>query len=270
MALAGCQARGEAPAGEAVTPVREAAAVREDEATPVEAGSRMVLVELFSSQGCSSCPAADAVLGRLPALGLGADEVVALTYHVTYWDDLGWRDPFGSARYDERQAEYVAAQVPGHDGEAARGSYTPQMIVDGRVHFPGSDARALVQRVAEARARAQPVTLTACTRANGPAIAVEVQARWRGISARLEVFAALAQREVETAVPRGENAGRRLTEYAVVRDMAGPQRLATEPARLELRTPDGVAAAELEVVVFARSLTTRGIVAVTRAPACAG
>lgn len=270
---AGCQA---APVGGAVVPAEAAVTPvmgeRGEVDTEVSAGSRTVLVELYSSQGCNSCPAADAVLGRLPALGFAADDVVALTFHVTYWDYLGWADPFGSARFDARQLEYVDAELPGHDGRAAQGPYTPQMIVDGRVHFPGSYAGAAVQRIAEARARPQWLALTGCSRRAGDAVDVEVTSRVsapRASGERVGVFAALAQREVLTAVPRGENAGQRLTEYAVVRDLAGPVARG-DSLRLQLRAPDGVEAGALEVVVFAQDLGSRAIVGVTRAGACAG
>lgn len=277
VAIVGCQGRVEGPevvGPEVVGPevLRPQVGPEVVRGGPAAEGSRSVLVELYSSQGCNSCPAADAVLGRLPALGFAADEVVALTFHVTYWDYLGWRDPFGAARYDARQREYVDVELPGHDGRAAQGPYTPQMIVDGRVHFPGSYEQAMVQRIAEAQARPRWLTLTACTRRTADVVEVAVETRVsapRPASEQVGVFAALAEREVDTAVPRGENAGRRLTEYGVVRALAGPVGR-DESLQLRLVAPAGLNEAGSEVVVFAQDLGSRAIVAVTRAAGCAG
>src|SRR3989440_724222 len=103
-----------------------------------------VVVELFTSEGCSSCPPADALLARLereqPVAGA---EVVALAQHVDYWNDLGWADPFSSHEFSERQSEYAGAF--GNDGV-----YTPQMIVDGRTEFPGGQSGKAFETIAQA------------------------------------------------------------------------------------------------------------------------
>src|SRR5689334_11849786 len=82
------------------------------------AGGRVVLVELFTSRGCSSCPVADARVRELPALGLGRERVVPLPFHVSYWDDLGWKDPFASDAFTERQSRYGhSARLRSPDGD---------------------------------------------------------------------------------------------------------------------------------------------------------
>ena len=100
-------------------------------------GPRPVLVELFTSQGCSSCPAADAFVREFPRLGLDRAHVVPLTFHVDYWDDLGWKDPFAAPAFTERQRHYAEGgrlrSPEGADG--IQGLYTPQMIVDGDSPF---------------------------------------------------------------------------------------------------------------------------------------
>src|SRR3954463_5560674 len=103
-----------------------------------------VVVELFTSEGCSSCPPADALLARLdetqPVEGA---EVIALAQHVDYWNQLGWSDPFSSHELSERQGEY--ARAFGRDGV-----YTPQMVVDGRAEFPGGNSGRAFDAIAEA------------------------------------------------------------------------------------------------------------------------
>lgn len=215
---------------------------------------RTVLVELYSSQGCSSCPPADALLGRLPELG-PADRVVALGFHVTYWDDLGWADPFAAPEYDARQAAYARA-LAGLDGRK-QGPYTPQMVVDGRVHFTGSLADVARAQIYAAQARPPRLTLASEVTRRGDTLDVSLRVGDLGPPPPEDVglFAALAQRHAETAVPRGENAGERLHEYAVVRALAGP-RPPAEPTRLELKVPPDLGPDAFDLVVFAQDLSS--------------
>ncbi len=127
------------------------------------AATRPVLVELYTSQGCSSCPPADRFVHELPTRGLGPDKVVALTFHVDYWDHLGWADPFATPSFTARQGWYAdSGRLRAPDGDRAiSGVYTPQMIVGGQVHFPGGQTDvALRQITAAATARPTGVTLS--------------------------------------------------------------------------------------------------------------
>ena len=123
---------------------------------------RAVLVELYTSQGCSSCPPADAFVRELPALGLGPDKVIPLTFHVDYWDDLGWPDPFADGAYTARQGAYARAFGSG-------GLYTPQMIVNGTDEFVGSDRRRAATAIAAAltEAATTPLALSVADTAGG-------------------------------------------------------------------------------------------------------
>ena len=163
------------------------------------AEDRPVVVELFTSQGCSSCPPADALLGELSRRG----DVVALAYHVDYWDNLGWKDPFASRSGTERQRVYARSL-------GLSGLYTPQMVVDGATDVVGSDRRSVLAAVSGQR--------------QGPAIQLLREdgvlkvgvAAQKGAQAAEAVLVAYTE-QAETKVQRGENAGRSLTEYGIVR-----------------------------------------------------
>jgi hypothetical protein len=167
-----------------------------------------VLVELFTSEGCSDCPPADALLARLDATQFvpGAHAIV-LSEHVTYWDRLGWRDPFSLDSVTTRQQQY---------GERFGLSdiYTPQMVVDGEEQFVGSDSSALARAVAHAAATPKAsLDLENPQWTNGVVnFAVRVPAGVKG-----SLIAVLAQNAAHSQVVRGENDGRNLHHVAVAR-----------------------------------------------------
>lgn len=247
-----------------------------------EPGKKVVLVELFSSQGCDSCPAADAYIGELPKLGWPTDEVVPLTFHVTYWDDLGWQDPYGDQKYDQRQISY-ATSVPAaraDDENTIKGPYTPQLVVDGRVHFSGT-LREVAQREITRASRGETLvdlkaTSTVTEGEEGRAITVDVTSKPAAGAtldtdkSKIGLFAALTQRQVETEVPRGENAGKKLQEFGVVREFVGPKLFRSarpvNETRFELTIPEDADPAELDVVVFAQDLAGLAVHATTTIP----
>jgi hypothetical protein len=173
---------------------------------PVPAGTapQPVVVELFTSQGCSSCPPADDYLGELAR----RRDVVALSFHVDYWDYIGWRDPFASPAATERQRDYARSL-------GLRMVYTPQMVIGGRKDAVGSD-RAAVQRLIEEAARQQQLEI-GFSRDEGGRFYVELPAQ-PGFGGTASVWLAMFDREHETRVGRGENAGATLESYNVVRE----------------------------------------------------
>lgn len=177
-----------------------------------------VLVELFTSQGCSSCPPADRLLAELareqPVPGA---LIVAMSEHVDYWNRLGWTDPFSSAQFSDRQRTYAHAV-------GSRRLYTPQMMVDGRFGFVGSERKEALGSIAKASmAPHADVTLGACDEApNDESICRSVEIRnlptiTGGDSAR--VVYAVTESGLAVDVPTGENAGRELSHVAVVREL---------------------------------------------------
>jgi len=162
----------------------------------VPAPSRPVLVELFTSQGCSSCPPADRVLDRLDREGA----IVAISRPVTYWDRLGWKDTLARPANDQLQQRYAARALPGG------GVYTPEAVVQGQTAAVGSDERRLRQLIAAASRDAQPVELAQ----NGQR--VTASSPRAGVEMR---FLAVARR-ADVAIGGGENSSRRVTYSNVV------------------------------------------------------
>lgn len=177
---------------------------------PAPTARRPVLVELFTSEGCSDCPPADALLARLDATQFvpGAQAIV-LSEHVTYWNRQGWRDPFSLDAMTERQERYVARF-------ALESSYTPQLVVDGAAQVVGNDAAAVTGAVAHAAA--SPKTDLVIRAANWKDGAVQFSVHGVvGSGERLS--AAVAEDATRSEVARGENAGRTLHHVAVVRNL---------------------------------------------------
>jgi hypothetical protein len=181
--------------------------------------STPVLVELFTSEGCSSCPPADALLAQIDARQpVSGAEAIILEEHVDYWDDQGWRDPFASAAVTQRQQEYaktLRAEV-----------YTPQMVVDGRTELLGSDQNAAQHAIEKAIATPKTslelswVGATATT--GGPKLLRVRAGKLSGadsVSAgqNAEVWLAITESHLHSNVRRGENAGRGLEHDGVVR-----------------------------------------------------
>jgi hypothetical protein len=170
-------------------------------AVTVMAEPRPLVVELFTSQGCSSCPPAEAYLGQLSSRG----DVVALAFHVDYWDDLGWRDRFELPQSLTRQKIY--ARNLQHASV-----YTPQLVIDGRFDAVGADGRAVAGALAGPRAQV-PVMIS---RADA-VLRIEVGAQPQ--AAACDVWLAAYRRHALSAIGRGENAGRNLEEFNIVREL---------------------------------------------------
>ncbi len=172
-----------------------------------------VLVELFTSEGCSSCPPADALLSSLvrrqPVPGA---LIIALGEHVDYWDGNGWRDPFSSHALTVRQNDYAASF---HNDTV----YTPQMVVDGRTEFVGSDDSKVSAAIAHA-ARTPKAQVTIAPDAQPDTFTVSVHDLPTLASGdAADVYLAVTEDGLRSHVARGENAGRTLTHVAVVRSL---------------------------------------------------
>ena len=171
---------------------------------------KAVLVELFTSEGCSSCPPADALLEKLDRTQpIAGAEIVVLSEHVDYWNHIGWADPYSTAAFSARQEQYARRF-------RTQGPYTPQMVVDGRSEFVGSDARTAESAIRAAAA--QPKAAIRIAEAGGSA-AIEVDPLPAGAPHKATVFAAYAADTGTQDVTRGENKGRRLHHVAIVKEL---------------------------------------------------
>lgn len=175
-----------------------------------------VLVELFTSEGCSSCPPADKLLADLDQnQQVQGAQVIALSEHVDYWNRLGWKDPFSSADFSRRQAAYAQAL-------RIEDFYTPQMIVDGRTEFVGSKRAAALEAITKA-ARTPKATINLAIKTSEPkSITLTIQVDNLpevSRSDKAEVMLAVAENGLVSKVSRGENSGRELPHSAVTRKL---------------------------------------------------
>lgn len=223
-----------------------------------------VMLELFTSEGCSSCPPADDLLRRLireqPIPGV---EVVALSEHVDYWNRLGWKDPFSSSRFTERQEEYAQH----FDGN---GMYTPQAVIDGRWQVVGNDWQA-VRKALVAAADAPKATVDVQTRSADGRVSVSatVADAPRDPSGDVDVMLAIVENGLSVDVKHGENARRRLEHDAVVRklDRIGTLSRGTRSGTFTATVPltSDWSMAKLQVLVFLQQRRGARIVGVSAA-----
>ncbi len=211
----------------------------EDRAESATGDGRLVVVELFTSQGCSSCPPADAFLHELAR----REDVVALGLHVDYWDYIGWKDVFGQAKFTRRQKSYARAA-------GRRSIYTPQMVIQGQDHVVGNHPMDVADLIAQHGAQASDVTLRA--RRVGGEVVIRGAAR---VPARMLVQLVQYSPSEEVAIRRGENAGKTLAYANVARHWA---RLGQwdGKTRLELRA---TLEPGLEAVVIVQRMLDRGV-----------
>jgi hypothetical protein len=158
-----------------------------------------ILVELFTSEGCSSCPPADRLLESLDP------QAIVLSEHVDYWDGLGWRDPYSGHANTQRQEAYAR-------GFGIAGPYTPQMVIDGVTEFVGNDARRAMDEMTRARSR-EKIGVHLSRTAAGVQVQVDPAAK------AADVWLALADDSGTSQVAAGENQGRRLHHVAILRSL---------------------------------------------------
>jgi hypothetical protein len=212
-----------------------------------------VIVELFTSEGCSSCPPAELLLARMErSQPVAGARVIALEEHVDYWNQLGWVDPFSAPHYRGRQNDYALAF---HSDNI----YTPQMVVNGQVEFVGDDSNRAYQVIGAAKqTQITLVDLKNSTNAKDPDLvdlSVQVTSPRNPKPRASDVYLAVTESDLESLVSRGENAGRRLRHAPLVRSFGIIGRLDPTGANIgqitnTLRLPREWKRENLRAVVF--------------------
>jgi hypothetical protein len=229
--LGGCQGRG---SSWAIPEARAEGTLRSD-----DGGKGVAVLELFTSEGCSSCPPADALLAELSR----DPRVFALSFHVDYWDQLGWPDRFSSPENTARQRSYATSF-------GSRSMYTPELVVGGVEGFVGSDGGKARSAIVSALNHPAPLSLTLMVRTvEGSTLEVDCKAPGAPPDALVNV--ALVDREATTQVRAGENAGRTLQHVNVVRAFVSSPAATSGAVRVTL--PAGGTREGEEVIAFVQA-----------------
>lgn len=233
------------------------------EARSAALNSTPVLVELFTSEGCSSCPPADALLRRLGRTQpVRNADVIVLEEHVDYWDRLGWKDPFSSEAATARQSEY---------GGAFGGSqvYTPQMVVDGHAEFVGSSEGEALHAIGAASQTPKPAVHLKW--ADGGMLAIAVDPLMSSKSGEVsQVYLAVTENMLRSDVKHGENAGRELDHDGVVRTLTAVGKVSAGSTGFSSAVAAPAAhdwnRSNLRAVVFVQEQHSRRVIAVDAIP----
>jgi len=223
-----------------------------------ESGDRRVaLLELYTSEGCDSCPPADRWVSGLAERGLGHERMVTLGFHVDYWNYLGWKDPYA-------RAEYSARQQAASRRNQARVVYTPQLLLDGKDYRRGTFREDIPDRVGElnritptARIRLWMTAGTADMLSVEGTVAVDAPER-----ADVRAYLALYENKLSSAVTSGENRGKRLRHDNVVRELAGPyavDALGTAMLAHRFKLAPGWKPADLHIAAFVQNERTGAV-----------
>lgn len=208
-----------------------------------------VLVELFTAEGCSSCPPADLLLGRLEReQPVPAANIIVLEEHVDYWENGGWHDRFSSSQYTQRQKSYASLLK-------IENVYTPEMVVDGSVQFLGNDPAKALHSITEA-ARTPKIALSVTAPVlDGNHIGFCVSATSASPLPKGDLYAVLVDNTASTDVHGGENKGRHLDHVSVVRSLqriGKLEKIGSGPQVFQIKVPSDANLADMSLIVFAQ------------------
>ena len=215
--------------------------------------AKFTVVELFTSQGCSSCPPADRALANLVEWSEQQElPVYFLSFHVDYWNQLGWTDPYSDGRFTQRQRDYV-------DVLKNRRPYTPQMIVNGKSEFIGAREQHAKEVIAAALSELPQAAIELNAKVSDRGSAIDVEYEVRGLLEDSILNLALIEPLAENPVSSGENAGRSLSHAHVVRAYKSTSIERKARGRLTLRMPKGVAPESVRLIGYSQDRSTHRI-----------
>jgi hypothetical protein len=213
------------------------------------------ILELFTSEGCSSCPPADELFAKIQRQTAGKD-IFILAYHVDYWDQLGWKDNYSNSDFSKRQLQY------GHWLNISP-IYTPQVIVNGKTQYVGSDEPGIRHAISAQLANKPVASLTIKVSEKGNMLEVEYLVSQVANDSRILI--ALVQKSAQSKVERGENAGRLLSHVQIVRKLQSEQLAAGGKGEVMVGLPKDFNSQYWEVVVFVQDQSHGEILAVAKA-----
>ena len=211
------------------------------------------VIELFTSEGCSSCPPADELAITLSKEYMS--NVYFLGYHVDYWDHLGWKDKFSKAGYTERQRQYASSFN-------LNSIYTPQVVVNGKKEFVGSDQNRLRKTIGEELMTKPPGDIKLTAKLNKDAVLVSYTT---SVSGKNFLKIALVQIHAETPVKRGENSGRYLKHINVVREIQSPGIDKKTDGETNFKIPGDLIPSNIKFIAFIQDKNNLNIIAATDA-----
>lgn len=213
------------------------------------------LLELYTSEGCSSCPPADELLGKIQN-EYKDKNVYVLAYHVDYWDKQGWKDIFSNADFTKRQYDY--AQFMGKEP-----IYTPQVIINGKTDYIGSQETSLRNGIKLALSK--PVSANLNLEASQNANLLSVNFNVEGTSKNSRLLLAVVQKEAKSNVRRGENANRVLSHYQIVRNLQSVDLNKTKKGTAAIHLPKNYNTQDFEIIGFVQDIKSGAILGVKRA-----
>jgi hypothetical protein len=224
-------------------------------ANPSPKGSGFVVVELFTSEGCSSCPPADALLEKIQKETKNK-EIYLLAFHVDYWNRLGWKDPFSDAEYSSRQNQYASWLK-------LSTVYTPQVVVNGKTEFIGSDEKSLRNSI-RIESEKTPMNLFRLDDLKISPESLQVHYETEKRLTNSSLILVLVQNHAETYVKRGENEGRTLSHIQIVRNLKSISLDGRASGILYLDRVKGVPAQNFELMGFLQNKSNGEILAASR------
>ncbi len=213
------------------------------------------LLELYTSEGCSSCPPADELLGKIQN-ELRDKNVYVLSYHVDYWDKQGWKDIFSNADYTKRQYDY--ARYMGKDP-----IYTPQVIINGKIDYIGSQETSLRNGIKSALSKTASTNLSLETSQDANSFSVNYNVE--GTSKNSRLLIAVVQKEAKSNVKRGENANRVLSHYQIVRQLQSVDLNKAKKGTASVHLPKNFNTKDFEIIGFVQDMNSGAILEVKRA-----